>query len=356
VTVIARLEPGGAQLSFLRLALELEHRGFEHVILAGEVNAEGLAMFNEPGFPIEAYGLEGAQYACDEGFASWIRPRLAGAAVVHARMFGAWWAASRAVPDAVPLVASEHNAIRWPGEPREEQMRAALDRVDRFVAHSPAARDHVLRLGFDPSRLIDGLSPISIESPRPLPWLRSPRVVFAGRLHPEKGPDVLIEALSRLEQPPATYLLGCGPMDAFLRRLAAERGLSGVVRFCGWRRRPARWLRGASVCVVPSRHEAWSQTAVTAMWHRVPVIGTSVEGLPQTLSEDRGILVPPEDPEALAAAIEGVMSGQRMPDLDAAHAYSRRFSPALVASQHADLYRELLAQPRIARGSRAMAA
>lgn len=349
--MIARLEPGGAQLSLLRLAVELERHGFEHMILAGEANAEGLAMFNEPGFPVEVYGREGLQYGCDPGFAKWLRPRLASAAVVHARMFGAWWAASRAMPEAVPLIASEHNAIRWPREPREEEMRAALARVDRFIAHSPAARDLVLRLGLDPSRLEDGISPISTDAPLALPWLRSPRVVFAGRLHPEKGPDLLLHALARLERPPATYVLGSGPMDAFLRRLRDRLGLSGVVRFCGWRRRPARYVRGASVCVVPSRHEAWSQSAVTAMWHRVPVIGAAVEGLPLTLAEGRGVLVAPEDPDALAAAIQAVLRGERTTELEAARDYSSRFSPAVVAAEYAELYRELIATAPVARRS-----
>jgi glycosyltransferase involved in cell wall biosynthesis len=346
-TVLAKLEPGGAQLMVLRLVAELERHRFESLILAGEASSEGIDLYSEAGFPVEVHGdARGAQYACDEGFVRWLRSRLAGADIVHAHMFGAWWAASRAAAGHVPLLASEHNAIRWPGEPREDEMRSALSRVDGFIAHGPAPRSLALRLGLPPSRLIEGSSSIADESVRALPWLRSPRVIFAGRLHHEKGPDVLLRALPLLDPPPATYLLGTGPMEGWLRTLAAELGLGRSVRFCGWRRRVGRWLRGASVCAVPSRHEAWSQTAVTAMSLGVPVVGAAVEGVPETLGRNRGILVPPDDPEALAAAIGDVLAGRHRTDLDGAAAYARSFTADAVAAGYARLYRELLERPR----------
>jgi glycosyltransferase involved in cell wall biosynthesis len=54
-----------------------------------------------------------------------------------------------------------------------------------------------------------------------------------------------------------------------------------------------------------------------------PVVGTAVEGLPDVLGGDRGILVPPEDPDALAAALADVVAGRRRPDLEAARRYAR---------------------------------
>jgi hypothetical protein len=61
-------------------------------------------------------------------------PRLASADLVHAHMFGAWWAAAQVVPSRVPLVAGEHNAYNRPGEPRDHELRGALLRVDRPYA------------------------------------------------------------------------------------------------------------------------------------------------------------------------------------------------------------------------------
>jgi hypothetical protein len=85
------------------------------------------------------------QWHCDAQFAAWLTPRLAGADVVHAHMFGAWWAAARAVGDGVPLIASEHNGYAWRGETPWEAMAGAAGRVDRFYAHGPDARAGALR-------------------------------------------------------------------------------------------------------------------------------------------------------------------------------------------------------------------
>jgi hypothetical protein len=73
-----------------------------------------------------------------------------------------------------------------------------------------------------------------------------------------------------------------------------------------------------------------------------PVVATNVEGLPTTLADCRGVLVPSEDPDALAAAIEGVLSGHWTPDFAAGQRYAARFSAARVASYYMAVYRELV--------------
>jgi glycosyltransferase involved in cell wall biosynthesis len=78
----------------------------------------------------------------------------------------------------------------------------------------------------------------------------------------------------------------------------------------------------------------------------VPVIGTDVDGLPETLAAARGIVVPPEDPDALATAIAGVLAGRRQTDLRGARVYARRFSVERIAATYASGYRALLAGAR----------
>jgi glycosyltransferase involved in cell wall biosynthesis len=121
---------------------------------------------------------------------------------------------------------------------------------------------------------------------------------------PREGAGPLLEAVARLADPPPTFVLGAGVMEPELRRRDASLGLERTVRFEGWRERTERWLAGASVCVVPSRFEALAQTAVLAMSLGVPVVGTAVEGLPGVLADGRGVLAAPEDPAALARAID----------------------------------------------------
>ena len=78
----------------------------------------------------------------------------------------------------------------------------------------------------------------------------------------------------------------------------------------------------------------------------VPVVASAVEGLPLTLSAGRGVLVPPDDPHALAAALDEVMAGRHSLDRGAAREYAFRFSPARVASVYASAYRSLVARRR----------
>jgi glycosyltransferase involved in cell wall biosynthesis len=130
-------------------------------------------------------------------------------------------------------------------------------------------------------------------------------------------------------------------MRGALEARVDDLGLRDRVSFHGWQARPSAAIAGASVLVVPSRDESWSQTAVLGMALGVPVIGTDVDGLPHTLGDGRGIVVPPDDPAALAGAIDDVLTGRRTTDLAGARAYAGRFSVDRVAAGYAASYREL---------------
>jgi glycosyltransferase involved in cell wall biosynthesis len=78
---------------------------------------------------------------------------------------------------------------------------------------------------------------------------------------------------------------------------------------------------------------------------RVPVIGTDVDGLPDTLADDRGIVVPAGDAVALAQAIGDVLAGRRVTDLAGAHRYALRFSTERVSAEYAAAYRDLVSGP-----------
>ena len=179
-------------------------------------------------------------------------------------------------------------------------------------------------------------------SARPYPGLAWPRITFTGRFRDDKAPDVLVEALALLDASPPAYLVGDGPMRPALARLIAARGLDGVVRLPGWSYHPARYVSGASVHVVPSREESWSQSAVVALGLGVPVIGTVIDGLARTLGHGRGVLVPPDDPPALAAALSRVLAGER-PGPGPGRAYARQFTPSRAAAMYLDAYQHLIA-------------
>jgi glycosyltransferase involved in cell wall biosynthesis len=73
----------------------------------------------------------------------------------------------------------------------------------------------------------------------------------------------------------------------------------------------------------------------------VPVIGTDVDGFPDMLADGRGILVAPEDPEALARMLEQVLAGQRRTDTAAAREWARQFELDRVAAIYEHTYSEL---------------
>ena len=342
VRVLAKLEPGGAQLSLLRVARVLARRGHQMRLLVGIASPEGVELARAHDVEPDVMGSDlDLQWHCDPGFASWLEPRLGTADVVHAHMLGAWCATAHALPSGVPLVASEHNSYDFWGEPPWAAMAEVAARVDRFYGHGPGARAGALRVGIPADRVRAGVSPVVGLGARARPGLPSPRIVFTGRFSPDKGPDVLVEAAARMAAPPPVLMLGAGALEDDLRARVARHRLERAVRCCGWVDEPGPWVAGAAVQACPSRDEAFSQTAVLAMGLGVPVVGTDVDGFPDTLADGRGIIVAPEDPEALARALEDVLAGRRRPDTAAARTWARQFDAERVAAVYERSYVEL---------------
>lgn len=135
-----------------------------------------------------------------------------------------------------------------------------------------------------------------------------PIVLAAGRLAPQKGLDVLIDAAARWrdrEPRPVTVIAGDGPLAAALADQAA--GLAdGDVRLLGRRSDVSALLGAADVVVVPSRWEARALIVQEAMRAGRPVVATRVGGIPD-LTGAGALLVPPGDPAALAAAVTAVL-------------------------------------------------
>jgi glycosyltransferase involved in cell wall biosynthesis len=346
--VIGVLEPGGAQLSMLRLARAQTALGIDTRLLAGDATPQGIALARQFGFEPDVLsmhteiGHSARQWSADPVFARWLGDRMESAELVHAHMFGAWWAATRSAPKGVPVVASEHNGVTWPLGDYSHSAAAAGSRVDRFFTHGPPAHAFVCSLGVEKSKVLLGKSAISLHS-TPRPGLASPRLTFTGRLREDKGPDLLLHALATMHAPPVTYVVGDGPMCHEVHRLVDKLGLRRIVQLTGWSYEPARYVAGASVHVVPSRAEAWSQSAVTALALGVPVVACAVEGLPTTLAEKRGLLVSP-DAAALAAGIQTVLDGEADIDSAAARRYAASFQPAQIASEYFAVYQQVLAE------------
>ncbi|MEO8633357.1 MAG: glycosyltransferase [Chloroflexota bacterium] len=190
-------------------------------------------------------------------------------------------------------------------------------------------------------------------------------VLFVGRIEQIKGIDVLLRALSLLfiRRPDlrsdVCLIVVGGALDPQddgsetekileLRRLVHEHRLEANVNFVGSLDQPALALyyAAADVCAVPSLTESFGLVALEAMACGTPVVGTRVGGL-QTLIEhgESGLLVPPGDDEALADAIEQVLTDHRL-RMHLAHGArdrAERFTWQSVGENIDALYRSVVA-------------
>jgi glycogen(starch) synthase len=183
-----------------------------------------------------------------------------------------------------------------------ERMAAAVAPV------AGAGRVRVMRRGVDRRAFAD-LGP---NPPDPFPELAGrPRVVFLGRLVASKGVGTLIEAVARLRTPGVqVVLVGDGPargeVEAAVRRLGLDDRVH-VTGFVPHHRTPAV-LAAADLLVLPSVYEELGTVLVEALQVGLPAVASRVGGIPEVVADGRnGLLVPPGDAPALAAAIDAVL-------------------------------------------------
>jgi glycosyltransferase involved in cell wall biosynthesis len=152
-----------------------------------------------------------------------------------------------------------------------------------------------------------------------------PRLVYIGRLSPEKGVAYLLRALARLDraavQPiPQLTLIGDGPERQRLEDQTRELGIAHLVTFAGYvdRASLSALLYDADLCVQPSLTEGFSKAWLDALAHGVPVLSSRVGAAPAVIGKSGqcGWLVPPGDELALAEALRAALSqGHEWPAL-----------------------------------------
>jgi glycosyltransferase involved in cell wall biosynthesis len=175
-----------------------------------------------------------------------------------------------------------------------------------------------------------------------------PAVIYAGRLSPEKGVDVLIDAWADARRRGVVgtlCLVGDGPERGALERRARDHGVLGAVRFAGPADDVAPWLAAADAFVLPSRTEGLSVALLEAMSSGLAVVATDVGGT-RDAAGGAAVLVPPAEPRALAEALAAVLAeggpARALGD-SARRRVLSRFGIERVARQHLALYREVAA-------------
>jgi glycosyltransferase involved in cell wall biosynthesis len=172
-------------------------------------------------------------------------------------------------------------------------------RCDHLVANTRAIAAYALAHGWRQERVhylpnfvpdLRGAAPVdraSFGTPED-----APLALALGRLHSNKGFDLLLEALAATRDV-YLWLAGDGPLRVALERQAADLGVAGRVRFLGWRGDAAALLASADFLVSPSRHEPLGNVVIEAWSAGVAVVATTSDG-PAALieTEETGLLVP----------------------------------------------------------------
>jgi glycosyltransferase involved in cell wall biosynthesis len=320
--------PGGAETVFTDVVLRLPQDRYRSVAVV-----PGTGWVRDT---LRAGGVDPLVIPCRERLAClgrYIRAiRSTGASLVHAHLLGSALYGSLAARMAgAKAIVTLHGAVDLPPDDRFERLRFRLigHTAARMVFVSEFLRNTVLqRTGWDPSRSVvihNGIEPDRYRGAGTR-RLRAelglgPEVVLVGALGNVRAPKAyhdLLDAMAVLpSSAPPWHLAIVGDttgvvFPGLLARLS-ELGLRGRVTFTGFREDVAAVLESFDLFVLSSRSEGFSIATLQAMAAGIPVVATRSGG-PEEIVEDgaSGLLVPPADPAALAAAILRLMTDQAL--------------------------------------------
>jgi glycosyltransferase involved in cell wall biosynthesis len=247
------------------------------------------------------------------------RPDLAHCYLVHGGLAGSVAARLAAVPRVITTRRLVHAYTG--GHLLEYRVAAALmDRCsDAIIAVCEAARQQAIREGTDPAKIVTIHNSVAVpERPLSPQQQRDGGPIFGcvAELHPRKGLLHLLQAVPVVlaTLPHARFVLvGTGGQETVLRSTAARLGVGGSVNFLGERLDVAALLPTFDVFVLPSLQEGLPNAILEAMAVGLPVVATRTGGVPEVVEDGvTGILIPPGDERALAAALIRVGTDERL--------------------------------------------
>jgi glycosyltransferase involved in cell wall biosynthesis len=271
----------------------------------------------------------------------------------------------------VPRVLTVHggDVFGLRGRNLDRFSAVALRRADRVTVATSATEMAVREIagtGVDVTRVPMGVDLTAPPRPHLVKYVREtyrrgrgPLLVFAGRIVEEKGILDIVRAVALLAPDlgdVSAALIGSGQHADTVRKAANDAGVADRVHLPGWVDAAdlPSWLAAGDVALAPSRvgADGWTEgqglTIVEAMAAGTPVIATRTGGIPDTIDDAvNGLLVPPADPDALAAAIRRIVGS---PDLAQALATAgrrtarERFDRSATAARMISIYRNVLEQ------------
>ena len=261
------------------------------------------------------------------------------------------------LPPERPRVMTMHNVIRrGQGGRAATVTRRIADRMDAVVVHTRHGARRLQDLGLDPGRIrviphgaFDHLTRLPEETPLPeeLAAVEGPVVLCFGMVRPYKGVDVALEAFARVRDAELWVVgrpltMDMAPLHDMARK--AQGRVRFVTRYVGDPEIPA-FFRRADVVVLPHRTVDQSGVLYIGLAFGKPMILSAVGGFTEVAEEhDAARLVPPEDPEALGAAIQELLDDPRAREAlgeRAARAAAGAYSWDEIAGRTLELYEEV---------------
>ena len=380
--IFSRLNIGGPSVHVILLSAGLRPLGYETRLIVGrESPREGnmLALAAEKSVVCEAMAGLGREIAPLSDLRALVglhrlvrawRPAIVHTHTAKAGLLGRLAARAAGVPTVVHTYhghvlrgyfsPAKTALFRWL-ETRLANAADALVAVSESVKQdlvglgiAPAQKIRVIPLGLDLGHLAAGLPRGVLRREAGIP-VGAPLVGMVGRLVPIKDVPTFLRAarIVRETKPEARFaLVGDGEERPALEALCHELGLDGKATFFGWKRDLAAVYGDLDVVVNASRNEGTPVALIEALAAAKPVVATRVGGTPDLLGEgERGRLVPPAEPFALARAVletlEESEAARRRAQAGREHVLTRHSSDRLVRDVDA-LYRELRAAKKAA--------
>jgi len=240
-----------------------------------------------------------AEFSCDVLLANWAYPDACGVAQVAEKL-------------RIPFVASCSGSDLNVGLTfaiRRRQILRMTRSARAVTVRSRALKELLIRHGAAPATihvLYNGVDRELFHPSRLNRQMAYRRLVYIGRLSPEKGLDDLIAALKQLAAPPPLVVIGDGPQRAALQRAAS--GLP--VLWLGMKRNEeiAPLLGVSDIVCIPSHREGVPNAALEAFACGLPVVATRVGGIPEVVTPTTGVLAEPNNPDSLNAAIREALA------------------------------------------------
>jgi glycosyltransferase involved in cell wall biosynthesis len=366
--IIDNLRPGGAQKALLAMALAVRDAGMEPEVwcLGGTSEIEGR-------FAARGVTVTGARGSAWRTLATpvWMpwRVRRRRVAVVQTFLFYsdicgrlAGWVARWTQRGRRPVVVSSARATNLRNRWWQFMLqRTTAPLADAFTAVSARTLEFAAaREGVDRSRARVIANGIDLSGFAAMPERAAARVALGlpaeavvfgtiGRLHEQKGHGHLLTAAVEVvaAHPKALFLIaGYGSLEGELKSRAQALGLAERVRFLGYRTDVPALLAAMDVFVLPSLWEGMSNAVLEAMAAGRPVIATAVDGnVDQVADGVTGLLVPPGDAKALAAAMDRLArdpDGAREMGRRGRERAEREFSLTRMTEAYVALYRSLM--------------